>query len=429
MPDGLPDSPPDGPTDTEPDGPTVGDARWLTGWRPVLIVGLLLVVRIVAVVALLHSGVEDEHSILGGDARRYEQIAAGSGTPYEAFEVEYPPASLALVRLVVGPTTWDTLARLAVSQLALELAVTAVLAWAWGRRTAVVYYALGTLMVGFPFPWVRIDFLSVLGAVAGLALLRRGREVAGGATLAVAVFAKLWPFVLAPVMLVERRWRGLASWAATGLAGTAAWLWWAGPAGLGQIATFRGASGWQIESLPGIVVHMVDPGSSSVQQGAWRTGLEVPAWVRLALTTAALATAALAWWWAGRRRRAGAGPVVVEGYAPLASVGALLVFSTIISPQYVLWLVPFAAVVVARGDRTVAWLTAAIAALSTYGLATIHGQIEGEPYATLAVVARNGLLVALLVVALGRLAGRLADPTARRRPRRAPAVLTAIASS
>jgi hypothetical protein len=425
----MPDGPPDGPPDTAPDRTTAGDAPWLTGWRPAAVVGLLLLVRIVAVVVLLHSGVEDEHSILGGDARRYEQIAAGEGTPYEDFEVEYPPVSLGLVRLVIGPTTWDTIARLAVSQLAVELAVTAVLAWAWGRRTAVVYYALGTLMAGFPFPWVRIDFLSVLGAVAGLALLRRGRELAGGATLAVAVFAKLWPFVLAPAMLVERRRRGLVAWTVTGLVGTVAWVGWAGPAGLGQIATFRGARGWQIESLPGIVVHMVDPGASSVQQGAWRTALEVPAWVRLALTAAALATVALAWWWADGRRREGAGRVVVDGYAPLASVGALLVFSTIISPQYVLWLVPFAAVVIARGDRTVAWLTAAIATLSTYGLATIHGQIEGEPYATLAVVVRNGLLVALLVVTLGRLAGRLADPTVRRRPRGGPAVLTATASS
>lgn len=409
----MPEAPSGTPGRTPTSRATAGRIPQLAGRRPVLVVGVLLAVRIVAVVVLLGSGVEDEHSILGGDARRYEQIAGGEGTPYEDFEVEYPPVSLGLVHLVVGSTTWDTLARLAVSQLVLELAVTAVLAWGWGRRTAVVYYALGTLTVFFPFPWVRIDFLSVLAAVAGVALLRHGRETAGGVGLAVAAFAKLWPLVLAPLMVVERQRRGLVAWAATGAVGAAAWVWWAGPAGFGQIATFRGASGWQIESLPGIVVHMADPTASEVQQGAWRTGLAVPAWVRLGLTVAALATVALAWWWARTRRRTGAGRTVVEGYAPLASVLALLVFSTIISPQYVLWFVPFAAVVAARGDRTVGWLAAAVVALSTYGLATIHGQIEGELYATLPVVARNGLLVALLGVVLGRLNGRLGDPTAR----------------
>ncbi len=383
-----------------------------------LVVGLI-VIRLVAVGLLLASGVEDEHSILGGDARRYEAIVAGEGTPYRDFEVEFPPVALGLMHVVHGMTTWQTLLFLALSQLALELATAAVIRWAWGGRTAVAYLLLGTPMAFFPFPYVRIDFVSVFLAVLGLALVRKRAEVAGGSLLAVAVFAKLWPLAVAPALLVRRRWRGLAAWAVTGAAGALAWVAWAGTSGLSQVVTFRGATGWQIESLPGAVAHMIDPGGSTVQQGAWRTAVAMPVWSRPLLTLLSVATVAVSWWLAARSRtptppgRATGvedDVVVLDGLAPLAAVLGLLIFSPIISPQYVLWCVPFAAVIVARGHRLLTWLMVGVIVLTTYGLATIHGQIPGELYATVPVLVRNALLVVVLAVCLRELATRSAAP-------------------
>lgn len=385
-----------------------------------LVAGLILV-RLVAIAVLMASGVEDEHSILGGDARRYEAILAGEGTPYRDFEVEYPPVALGLMDLIDGSTTWQTLLFLALSQLALELVIAAVIRWSWGGRTAVAYLLLGTPMAFFPFPYARIDFLSVFLAVAGLALVRRRADVAGGATLAVAVFAKLWPLAVAPTLLVRRRWRGLGAWVATGAAGLLAWVAWAGTGGPSQVVTFRGATGWQIESLPGIVLHMVDPGGSTVQQGAWRTAVTVPEWSRLLLAVLSVMIVVAAWWLAARwcgppdpepdPGRETERAVVLDGLAPLAAVLGLIVCSPIISPQYLLWCVPFAAVLAARGERAVTGLMVGIVVLTTYALATIHGQIRGELYATVPVVARNVLLVAVLVLCLRRLASRRAPST------------------
>jgi hypothetical protein len=392
--------------------------------RPVrwLVAGLILV-RVAAIALLLASGVEDDHSILGGDARRYEAIVGGEGTPYRDFDVEFPPVAVGLMALVDGPTTWQTLLFLAVSQLALELATAAVLRWAWGGRTAVAYLLLGTPMAFFPFPYVRIDFLSVFLAVVGLALLRRRSDVAGGVALAVAVFAKLWPLAVAPSLLVRSRWRGLAAWVATGTAGLVAWVAWAGTAGPSQVVTFRGATGWQIESLPGIVLHLLDPSGSTVQQGAWRTAVAMPGWSRPLLTALSVVTVAAAWWVAARRCRhpGPAGPsgaqapsadpeddveriVVLDGLAPLAAVLGLIVFSPIISPQYLLWCIPFAAVIAARGHRTLTGLMAGIVVLTTYVLATIHGQIRGDLYATVPIVVRNVGLVVVLGLCLRALA-------------------------
>jgi hypothetical protein len=389
-------------------------------------VGVLVLARVISIGVLLHSGVEDENSILGGDARRYEVILSGEGTPYRDFEVEYPPLALGLMKLVDRPTPLGTLTVLAVSQLALELATASVLAWAWSRRAAVVYLVLGTPMVLFPFPWVRIDLLSVFLAVLGLALLRRGRhEAGGGIALAASVFAKLWPVVLAPVMVLRRQWRGLTAWAVTGAAALLAWVAWSGVDGIFQIVTFRGADGWQIESIPGIVLHALDPQGSTVEQGAWRTAASVPPVLRTGISVAGLVVVGLAWWWARRAVDPGVeaagvdrpvqvpeaavvsgmtrADLVIEGLAPLAAVLALLVFSTIISPQYVLWFLPFAALVTARGDWWIGGLALGVVGLSTLGLGWIHGLIPGEWHAVAVIMARNVLLVALLVVALHRL--------------------------
>jgi len=390
------------------------DRRW-PSWAPLTLVGLLILARLISIVAVLHSGVEDENSILGGDARRYEVILSGEGTPYRDFEVEYPPLGLGLMKLVDRPTPLGTVTAVALSQLALELATAGLLAWAWSHRSAITYLLLGTPMVFFPFPYLRIDLLSVFLAVLGLALLRRRWPRTGGVMLALSVFAKIWPVVVAPSMLLRRQWRGLTAWVVTGAAALTAWVAWSGPSGISQILTFRGADGWQIESIPGIVLHALDPHGSTVEQGAWRTAVEAPAVARTGISLIGLAVVVLAWWWAHRAIQPGPEPdddiraglsrhdLVLDGLAPLAAVVSLLVFSSIISPQYVLWFLPFAALVTARGDGLIGGLSLGTVALSTLGLGWIHGLIPGEWHAIAVIALRNLFLVALLTVTLHRL--------------------------
>ena len=375
-------------------------SRW-PAWAPWALVLLLVAVRVAAIAVLLSTGVADEHSVLGGDARRYAEYFNG-GTPYRDFPVEYPPLTLGLAWLVHRPSLWTSIAMLATSQLVIELLITTVLWRTWGRRAGIAFLVLGTPMILFPFPYVRIDLLAVLLAVGGAALGRRRHEVSGGAVLALAVFAKVWPIVLAPAMLVRRQWRGLVAWAATGLIGLAAWVAWAGTSGLSQVATFRGANGWQIESFPGVVIHMIDPASSRVEQGAWRTAVGVPAWAKALMGLAVVSVLVLAWLWSSRATTALRG-LAVDAYAPVAVVVAMLVFAPILSPQYVLWFLPFAAIATAAGDRVVGGLTLTITALTTFILGSIHAQTEGALWATIPILVRNSLLVALLVVALLRL--------------------------
>jgi hypothetical protein len=192
----------------------------------------------------------------------------------------------------------------------------------------------------------------------------------------------------------------------------------AGTSGVQQVFSFRDATGWQVESLPGILWHLRDPSRIKFESGAFRTGI-MPLWARPALNVVSLVCIAAAWGCAERRRRQGASDDAWYALAPLACVLSLLIFAPILSPQYIVWMLPFTAIVAARGDRLIAYLTLAITTVTTVSYITVPSAAEGALYGTLPVLTRNLLLVALFIVTFQELSGvrrpgrpgRWAEPT------------------
>ncbi len=375
-----------------------------------MLVALLVLLRLASLAGVLSSGQELEGSILGGDARRYAQMVTATGTPYADFAVEYPPLVLGSIKLLHRDSAFETLVLLGLSQLLLDVGIAGFLWWGFGRRVVLAYLLLSTVFLPFPMHYTRLDLLSVFLATAGWAHLRRGGEIRAGAALALSVFAKLWPLALAPLMLIDGRRRGLVSWIVTGAIGAGAWWLWAGVDGMVQVVSFRGATGWQVESLPGNVLQILDHTRTNFAQGAWRIGT-MPAWSRPLFTVLSVGVTAIGWRWAR-----GSSDTARYGHAGIVSVTAFLVFSAIISPQYTLWLLPFCAISAAAHPRRYGVPSVLIFGLSTLGLAVISGQPDGHLYATLPVLARNICLVWLLVLALHDLhVGRVA-PSARNAP-------------
>jgi hypothetical protein len=161
-----------------------------------------------------------------------------------------------------------------------------------------------------------------------------------------------------------------------------------------------------------------------MQRGAARIGV-VPDALRVGLPLLGLVATVGVGWLLWRVR--GATVTVVDGIAPVAAVALLLVFPTLLSPQYVAWLLPFAAIAVAGGERLIGWLTGLVALLSTLGLNLVKEVNHGVPIAMGVVVARNLALLALVAVALVRLVrlGRVvaAPVTLELRPVREPMAL------
>ena len=104
-------------------------------WSPIVI-ALLVAVRVGLLVGVFVGYQSGLPRVLAGDTLRYRQIADARGRPYRDFQVEFPPVSLGMVEVVATDTTGGTAARLGAVQLALDLAIAAMLLAGWGQTAA-----------------------------------------------------------------------------------------------------------------------------------------------------------------------------------------------------------------------------------------------------------------------------------------------------
>ncbi len=126
----------------------------------------------------------------------------------------------------------------------------------------------------------------------------------------------------------------------------------------------------------------------------------------LLLTLALVSAVAVAW---VRVARHGA----PAGLAEVVVVGASLVFSTLLSAQFIVWLLPFVAIAVASGvQRLERW--AALASTATFAYWWLYDpRHSGALNVELAIATRNVAVIGLVVVAAREL---FASRGAPRRP-------------
>lgn len=339
------------------------------------------------------------------DADRFFAIGHHAGRPYGDYPVEYPPVLVALVKLLAFATPDEhtfTVAIIVISLLA-EAAVAAMLWRSWSRETALWYLTVDTLLLGLFM--VRLDLLSVALVVAAVVLALRSRPRLAAVCIVLAIGLKLWPLPIALLLVAvvpaaeRRRYVITALVSAAGLG--AVWLLLGGVSGIEQVVTFRGAVGWQLESVVGSFVRLftLEPAFSSA--GAHRFG-HVPGGLAPAMQLAALALSVWAAAHVRSRRDIGAAWVV--------SVGGFLVASTLFSPQYVAWLVPAGAIAWASGDALVAAAVAAVAVATLFENSYYMDLVVAAPAATALLIVRNTLLI-LAVVAGARALQHRTHPT------------------
>lgn len=300
----------------------------------------LLIVAHVAValtMSLVAKGV-----LLRDDVARFVELATTPGMPYRDFPVEYAPLETLFVRLVFRTDLQVALGRLAVLSLVCDIGIFLVLRRFWGLRQGVVYLAISLPMQIFmPF---RLDLLPVLLAVAGVGMSGRGRERTGGALLGAAILSKVWPLVVVPALLIKRCRAAVAMSVFVVVLGVSVWIAVAGVDSVRQVASFREASGWQIESTVGAIVWVVTASPVRLELGATRVGSSTT-WEVIALGAGAATVIAGVWW---RARREGVDPA---GLPAAASVATLAVFSPVASAQYVAWIIPWVAIAAIERSR------------------------------------------------------------------------------
>lgn len=268
-------------------------------------------------------------------------VVHGGQVPYRDFALAYPPAALPVFLLpeLVGPyeTTFSLL--MALCGVGIVFAVGSL------RRRALPFLAVSPLLIG-SLVFLRFDFWPALLVAGAVVCLVRDRDRWGWALLGCAVAAKLWPLVLVPLALTWSWRRGRDNAELAGVATAAAWFVpfaIVAPHGLWESLREQANRPLQIESLGGALAMTfghpkldMSHGSQNVAGYGWLA----------ALLVAATAVALVAVWVAFARGAIDDGRFV--RYCAAATC-AVIAFGKVLSPQYVIWLLPLVPLV--RGRR------------------------------------------------------------------------------
>lgn len=356
--------------------------------------------------------------------REYGRHMLMGQLPYRDFPAEYPPlalvlfvlpASLGLSSLGAYYAGWVTLVY--VADVAALFALDGI-AWRRGQSPLTVLGAYTALLaVVGPITVREFDIFPAVFTLLAIGAFEADRDVRGWFWLALGVMTKLYPILLAPVVLLRRGGRlsvrDVARGAAVGIAVCVAimlpWLVLA-PRSLLVFVHYHAARGLQLESAYASVVllaHMLGLAAAATANsfGSWNvTGaaadaaVRISGWLMLAGILAAYAVCR-----AGFARRAtNAAPGATN--ASLPACGALvlvaaIVTSKVLSPQYLIWLVPLLAL--ATGPRrTRRWVFFAAIAVVTYYIFPRHysALIAMQSSAVIALLVRNLLLLIFAVM-------------------------------
>ena len=348
----------------------------------------------------------------------YADLLDSGQLPYVDFGFEYPPLAAIPIWLAGLPGLDDPtyevsfavlmgLCLLAAQQLAARLAG----GGRGGRDALTVAWllVLAPVLIGASLR-THFDALPVAIALGGLLALARDRHALGFALLGVGTMTKLFPALLAVVAIAwlagraERR-AALRAAAVFAVVVVAISLPLAG-AGYVDSFEFHLDRPVQIESTAASVLFALggsdvtgtnlrpDRFKSNGLDGGHADAVETVFTFFLVLALWTVVTLAA--------RRGDARHMVLCGFAGLL---AFVTLGKVFSPQYVIWLAPFAALAWAWGRRAVAALTAAAIVLTHVEFPSRYFDlINAQTDVVLIVAARNVLLLAALAVLLAWLA-------------------------
>jgi Glycosyltransferase family 87 len=365
--------------------------------------------------ALLHHGFYARNDIVDTPVyQRYGEAMTQGQVPYRDFALEYPPAALPVFLLpALGEGDSSDFERrfgglMAALGVACVLLVAAVASAPWAPFfVAAAPLALGSVML------TRFDLWPAALTVAALALLVGGRFRLGLGTLGLATAAKLYPVLLVPIALAHV-WRLRGRREALICAGAflavlaAVVLPFAvlSPGGVWDSFWRQAGRPLQIESLGAgllLVSHHLfglelTMESSYGSQNLVGTGADVLS-VASTLVQAAALVAVWVWYARGPAER---GRLLA---ASAAAVCAFVAFGKVLSPQFLIWLIPLIPLIAGRRGLAACGLLAAALVLTQLWFPFRYWELalEFDTAASWLVLVRDLVLVALTVLLITRI--------------------------
>jgi uncharacterized membrane protein len=318
--------------------------------------------------------------------------------PYRDFPVEYPPGALPIFVAPIylhGYSDYAEVFGWVMAALGVGCLLVAALAGAGWRAIALI--AVSPLLIG-SMALSRYDFWPTLLVVCALAAFVHDRHRWGWVALGAAVVSKLFALVILPVAVVwtlrRRGRRELAVAASFGLtvvvAASLPFLILA-PRGLWHSVSGQASRPLQVESLAASLLTTFSHPTVINTHGSFNLANEDG----LAAATTGLMLAALVALWVGFARGPATGDRLVRYTA--ACVCAFVTLGKVLSPQFLIWLVPLVPLV--RGVRGLVaslLLTAAFVATQVF-FPQRYFEYVFQLHLSWVVLVRNLILIALLV--------------------------------
>jgi hypothetical protein len=375
---------------------------------------LALVVLLLSALLVPALGVAPE----GGDLDVFYGYATkivDGDVPYRDLSLEYPPGALAaIVPPALGAPSEHTYAlRFELAMLGLFAAMLVLLA---RRRRAAFVVALCPLLLG-PLVLKRFDVLPALLTLVALQLTLGRRYAWAGAALGLGSAVKLYPVLLLPLVVIAAgRRAGVRAVGGFALACGAVVVPFLAVAPHGVIESVRGQLGrhLQIETplaSVALLAHSLGIVKVGVVSEAHTYGLGGSSGALLALLTTLLFVAALLVIWRNASRLVTSREGLVLAWA--ATLCAAVVLGRVLSPQYLIWLLPIVPLV---SFRATLWLLVAMIVTNAwYPVHYLDVVVHMERGGILLLVLRNVVLTGLLVSLLVAIEPRARPARLRRR--------------
>ena len=382
--------------------------------RRLVVVAAVAALVFVAACALPNAGLLDRDQV--GDTPQYREkgdaVLRGE-VPYRDVYVEYPPGALPVFVVPAAGDDAGYATRFKLLAVALGVATIALVALALAALGAsgarllagVGLVALAPALLG-PVVLVNYDLWPAALSAAALAAVLHGRPRLAHVALGVAAAAKIYPLVLVPVFFLHvRRARGKRE-ALAGLAVFAAALAVVvvpflvlGPGGVRASLEALVRRPLQIESLGAsllLAAHQLglyDPSVNS-DYNSQNLGGGLPDALAAASAVALLGALAVVYWSFARRAESRERLVAAAAAAVCASVA----LGKVLSPQFLVWLLPLVPLVAGRRGVVATGLLAAALVLTQLWFPSRYGDVVALEPAGWLVLARNVTLLALLAV-------------------------------
>lgn len=346
-------------------------------------------------------------------------MLAQHAIPYRDFRIEYPPGALPwfdapvyLRKLAGYHGTYDTWFRIQILVAALLIVPPMTFALArLGASRRSMYASLAVVglapaLLG-PVSVSRYDYVPALLTAIGVAFLLAGRPALACVVFALGALTKVYPILLVPFALYELWCRGRVAGVARGVAVTVAVVAAGslpfiilGPHGVAWALHRELARPLEIESLATTVfvfAHEVGGLHLHTIKSAGSDNLIGPG-THAAVTISGVVTALAVLFVYARfyRSRRSAEEMVA---ASAAVVIAYVTFSKVLSPQYLIWLVPVVPLVNGRLRIRLLVMLAVAMGMTQIWEPYRHGQYTDTftPWLAWIVIARNALLVVMFV--------------------------------